>query len=481
MNKENKYINSNNPIILVIESIKLENNIKDINEVIDKYEKISNSESNFETKMNQYISNIINYINKYIEHLNIYFFNKDKENNNNYIIIIHRIIESLFNIINRETLENQKIEKEHNLEEKYQKLNNILILINNIIKNSLKEEQKEQEQKLFIVFQQEIKKINKIYQDNKEIYNELVKAIEEDIEEEKQRRIEYNYIRKKNELECEYKETEGKIYGYLEIIKMINENELLSKDYNIEINKLINLEEYLKKKSNKYFNKEILHSSIKIVFKQECKKCIITYGEITEELNNVKIYSYYYLNPKNVLKNRINIETLIKGKKRNLNFYKKEISFYNIDKTYALQENEKLEYRFKSLIKEKSNDIEVTLIINNQLIDINHIKNDLNFKNLEMGLDGIKSQLNKGIDIINKNEFYLENCIPIIKQLIKNFETLKDLEFNNPKFDLGPPKKTIFYCEKYKNFKDMIIGELDFLIKYNDNLLKKNFGWKAKI
>ena len=196
-------------------------------------------------EINKYISGKMNYIYHYLENICNYSFKPDDENKNKYEIIIHKMIESLLNIIFEGKLdilfeeEIPKIEKEDSSIIKDKKINDILYLtkLPDIIQNILKEENEEQEQKLYSKFEEEIKNINKVYSDNSKLYEEFINAIETDTEEEKQRIIEYNYIKKKNELENECKEREGKWYGYLEIIKNINENELSSKDYNTEIKK----------------------------------------------------------------------------------------------------------------------------------------------------------------------------------------------------------------------------------------------------
>ena len=66
------------------------------------------------------------------------------------------------------------------------KIDDLLYLteLPDIIQNILKEESRNLEKKLYKKFE-EIKNINKIYLENSKIYDEFVKAIEEDTEEEK--------------------------------------------------------------------------------------------------------------------------------------------------------------------------------------------------------------------------------------------------------------------------------------------------------
>lgn len=265
----------------------------------------------------------------------------------------------------------------------------------------------------------------------------------------------------------------------IDIIKNIDENELSPKDYSTEIEKLIEVQKYLMNINKKYFNnKEIIHNYIKITFNTDCDECEINYGDEEKiKLKNVKGKTNFYLKKKE--HGKIIIEAIIKKhKKENYSKFKKEeCQFKNIDENFAKAEFEKSQKEIKLIVKEKPKDINVILTINkNQKINTK----DENFKNLLkiMGESGLKKQLKKGIDIINKNDYSIDNIKSIIKELEKYYNLLKDLEFNTPKFEngLGYSTRTNNYCDKYKNeFKDMIIGKLQSLVNFYNNfdLLRK--------
>ena len=135
-----------------------------------------------------------------------------------------------------------------------------------------------------------------------------------------------------------------------------------------------------------------------------------------------------------------------KDNKENLNFGETECKFYNIDESFAKTEFEKSQKEIKSIIKEKPKDINVILTINkNQKINTKDIKSNENFKKLLkiMGESGLKKQLKKGIDIINKNDYSFDNIKSIIKEMEKLYDILKELEFNTPKFENGLGYSTI--------------------------------------
>ena len=195
----------------------------------------------------------------------------------------------------------------------------------------------------------------------------------------------------------------------------------------------------------------------------------------------MKINSKYYVSSKIVGKNKIEILKNIRGKKEKVKFDQLKCELYNINESFANKEFENAQKAIKSLIKEKPKDLEVILMMNkNQKINTNKIKNNENFRILEkiMGEGGLKKQLNKAIKIISKKEYDIGDVKSIMKELKIHFDNLKDLEFQTPKFEnqLGPPNLTNNYCDKYKNeFKDMIIGKLESLIKAYDEFdsLKK--------
>ena len=124
------------------------------------------------------------------------------------------MVESLFKIIFEDKLDSlfsesiPKIENEEGSKTKEKSINDILYItkLPEIIEIILQEENSEIEKKFFNRFKEEIKNINDVYFKNNNLFNEFVNAIEKDTEEEKSRRIETNYTKKKNELEKEYKE-----------------------------------------------------------------------------------------------------------------------------------------------------------------------------------------------------------------------------------------------------------------------------------
>ena len=260
------------------------------------------------TEVNKYLSPKMSYIYNYLGNICDYSFKPEEEDKNKYKVIIHKMIDSLFNIIFEGKLDEAfsqdipKIENKDSSKTKDKKINDILYLtkLPEIIQSILQEETGEQEKKLYNKFKEEIKNIQKVYEENKKIYDEFITAIEADTEEEKQKRIEENYNKKKNELESQCKEREGKWSGYLDIIKNIKETELSPKEYSDEIEKLIEVEKYLRNINKKYFNKEIIYNYIKITFKKDCKECVINYGdeEKTFKLKNVKVKSNFYLKKK---------------------------------------------------------------------------------------------------------------------------------------------------------------------------------------
>ena len=204
---------------------------------------INNSETN------KYISNKMNYIYQYLDNICNFSFKTEEENKNKYKTIIQKMIESIFNILFNGKLENlfeqeiPLVEKDKISKEK--KLDDILYLTHlpDIIEILLKQENAKQEQKLFKKFEEEIKNINKVYQDNFDLYENFIKAIEDDTNEEINFRIQQDFQILKNEKVRECKEREGKWSEYLDRIKNINENELTSKEYNKDVDKLIQIQE----------------------------------------------------------------------------------------------------------------------------------------------------------------------------------------------------------------------------------------------
>ena len=443
------------------------------------------------SEVNNYISPKMTYIYRYLENLCDYTFKPDEDNKINYDIIIKKMVESLLNVIFAGKIEEifseeiPKIETDENSKTKDKIIKDILYItkLPNIIQIILKEEILKQEKKLYSKFSEDIKYINKVYKDNSKLFSEFIEAIEADTEEEKKRRIEDHYNKAKNQKEESCKNTEGKWSGYLESINNINETELSFENYNKEMSKIIEAEEYLNSKNKKYFNKKVtLHTCFKIIFKNESKKGTLSFGESSKKLNNIRINSVYYINSKNI---KINSIKAVNSKDKNIEIEKKVYKLYDINKDFAKQEFEKAQKEIEKIEKEKPKNIKVILIINkNQKIDTNKIKDNDNFKKLEkiMGESGLKKNLAISEEIISKGDFSIDKIKPRIKNLKEHFENLKNLEFYTPKFEnpKGSPSLTNAYCDKYKNeFKDMIIGKLESLIKFYDNfdLLKK----KAKI
>ena len=253
-------------------------------------------------EVNKYLSPKMNYIYNYLENISDYSFKPQEENKNIYINIIHLMIENLLNSIFEGRLE--ELFSESILDIKYIdkespiKINNILYFTNlpEIIKIKINDEQNKKIKSFYKKFEDLIKSINNIYNKNKNIYEDFKNAIETDIKEEKQKRIENNFIKKKNELLTECNDMEGKINGYIGALKNIKENKLSFEDFNNEIKNIKSAKEYIVKKNKKYFTKEEFYKCISIKFKDDYKKCIIIYGENEHELNDIKCNSIYYLN-----------------------------------------------------------------------------------------------------------------------------------------------------------------------------------------
>ena len=443
------------------------------------------------SEFNKWISPKMNYIYNYLQNLCDYTFKPNEESKSNYKNIIHKMIESLFNIIFEGKLDDlfaeeiPKIEEEEESSKSKDKtINNILYLtkLPELIQIILQEENLQFEKKFFEKYKEEIKNINEVYNKNSNLYNDFIKAIEADTDEEKTRRIELNYNKKKNELEEECKTRKSMCSGYLETIDIINGDELTLKDYNKEIQKILKAYEYLQDKSKKYFTREVKHTYVKITFKTKCPKCTLKFGDTLEELIGMDIKSNYYINSKKVGRNKITITTKKKNKEENVRFDTQPCELYNINDSFSNQEFEKAQKSIKSLLKEKPKDMEVILTINKkQKINTNKIKTFEGIKTFEkiMGEGGLKKQLKLAIVQISKAKYELDDIKKIIKELKGHFENLKDLEFQTPKFEnqIGPPSLTNKYCDIFKNeFKDMIIGKLESLIKIYekfDSLKKK--------
>ena len=125
------------------------------------------------------------------------------------------------------------------------------------MKINLTRKNKDLENKLFTKFKETIKNINEIYNSNKNIYNQLIGAINKDSKEEKIKRnkSEYN-IEKNNKLE-EVKNIEGNKNVYNENITKLDECDF--NEYNKTIKELIKGKDILIKSNKKYFTNTEVH------------------------------------------------------------------------------------------------------------------------------------------------------------------------------------------------------------------------------
>ena len=436
----------------------------------------------------------VNYLYNYLENLCSYSFKPSEESKGIYKIIIQKMIKSLLRIIFEGKIDSlfsteiPKIEKEEdNLTERERVNNDILYFtkLPKIIQIIIKEENMELEKNFLKKFKENIKSINSIYTKNENLYRDFINAIETDIEEEKNRFIKADFKKKKNNLESECQKRTAYSSGYSETINILNDSKLSLEEYNKLIIKAINAEEYLIKIHRNYFTREIKHTYVKLTFRNDCKKGTLKFGNISQEISNIKTKSCYYINSKILNNNNITITTVINNSEENIKFDKEECRLCNINRRYVDQELIKSQTKIEELKPENEKDINVVLTISkNQITNLEKIKTNNNFQILEkiMGENGLKRQLKKAIEIENKKLYNINDIKLLIKEFKNIFNNLKDLEFQTPKFEnqLGPPTMTINFCDKYKNeFKDLILEKLLSLIQAYDNY--DSLKQKAKI
>ena len=121
------------------------------------------------TEINKYLSPKMSYIYNYLGNICDYSFKPEEEDKNKYKVIIHKMIDSLFNIIFEGKLDeafSQDIPKIENKDRSKtkdkkinKKINDILYLtkLSEIIQSILQEETGKQEKKLYNKFREEIK------------------------------------------------------------------------------------------------------------------------------------------------------------------------------------------------------------------------------------------------------------------------------------------------------------------------------------
>ena len=230
--------------------------------------------------------------------------------------------------------------------------------------------------------------------------------------------------------------------------------------------KVIEAEDYLKKINVKYFDeKSLALEYIQITFKQDKKNIKIKIGDDEIKISVTKD-SHYYINPKKYNKK---VKSLDKNG-REIEIKRENKILYNIYDIFSKSELENYKNKLKSITKKSPKDItNLKLYSDGKQIDENKEK----LKNL---LEKLKDITNKSSRIINKKKKSKEDIFKIIEMIRKVFNDLKSLEFKNPKYNngIGEPTRTNKFCEKFKNeFRDMVIGKMEALIKFYDDFNQK--------
>jgi len=462
------------------------------------------------SEFNKYLSPKMTYIYSYLESICFYAFKPDEENKIKYKEIIHKMINFLFNAIIKGKLDeffSLVIPDITKKDRKGKELDEMLLYLTNlpeVIQNKFKEESEQKEKELNKKFTEDIKSINDIYSKNKDAYEKLKQAIQEDSKEEIKKRIESDYTKRKNELESQCATTQGKLTGYMEIIKNINENKLSLNDYKREIDKLIKAKNEINHiENNKYFSKKnIVHKCFKIKLKKDISKFRVIYDEETFELEKYKVDNYFYINCTKNAKKALQLKKKEKEKELILSegkyYEKQDIKFFEIDENSKKKELDYYKEKIKSIEKKEEKDFPLIMIFNKvHKIVIEKTKEDeysikdeknKNLKNLEEimknGKNSLQDILTRGIDIINNNSFTIDNIKNVIDGLKKINDKMNILEFITPKFEnnIGSPKNTSDFCDKFKNeFKDRIMGRLKSLIEYYDKFISNKYQTKLNI
>ena len=286
------------------------------------------------------------------------------------------------------------------------------------------------------------------------------------MEEEKLKQIEHKYNNEKHELESLICEIEGKIAGYKESLKNINDNnDLSNNEYNNIIKKMKDSEEYLTEINRNYFNKKsIALEFIRITFKDKHKTVRIMIGDIKELISDVQKGSCYYINKK------MDSKITAFDKKRSIEIKKDYLKLYNLNDSFYKEELENYKNKLKALTKSNIKNININIYVDGEKIENKEKKLKDIMKNLK------KKVLKEAIEIISKkgkSQNHSVEEIDKVKDKINNlkkiFKSLKDLDFKNSKFNNGfgfPTKVEIFSIKFNSEFKDMIIGKMESLIKY---------------
>ena len=243
-------------------------------------------------------------ITTYLENLSMYSIKPDDKSENYYKTILEDMIKTIFDIILNQKIDNLFSEEIPNIEslkqKKYKDISYFTQLPKMFSYRLEDEFNNSGKNGLFNEFKKNIEFINPIYNKNEKICEELNEAIEKDLEEEKIKQIEHKYNNEKHELESLICEIEGKIAGYKESLKNINDNnDLSNNEYNNIIKKMKDSEEYLTEINRNYFNKKsIALEFIRITFKDKHKTVRIMIGDIKELISDVQKGSCYYINKK---------------------------------------------------------------------------------------------------------------------------------------------------------------------------------------
>jgi hypothetical protein len=199
--------------------------------------------------VNEYFSPKMNYIYQYLENLSNFTYRPDEENINNYKEVFKKLIQSLLKIIFKGKLDQLFKEEISKIDENNEEIKDIIFITNLplIFENKLNKENHDLEINLYQQFKVIIKNINDIYNNNKDIYKQLIDAINKDTKEEKIKRIESEYNIEKNNKETEYNEIEGNKNAYNENITKLDECGDFN-EYNKTIKELIKGRDILIKK-----------------------------------------------------------------------------------------------------------------------------------------------------------------------------------------------------------------------------------------
>lgn len=143
-----------------------------------------------QSEFNKNLSPKMTYIYSYLDDIYSYAFKPDEENKIKYKEIIHKMINYLFNAIIKEKLDefsSLEIPDITKKDRKGKELDEILLYLTNlpeVIQKKFKEESEQKEKELNKKFTEDFKSINDIYRKNKDVYEKLKQAIQEDSKEE---------------------------------------------------------------------------------------------------------------------------------------------------------------------------------------------------------------------------------------------------------------------------------------------------------